>query len=153
MSYVSATDTFLVTDSFIFHLNSSLSTFLIGNKALATISIHFVVRCQSEQIRNSAELEIISWRRKPKVLNIRPKMVSVLLEKFAHLNLTFSIGGQVFPQGWDKTYCLRYVDDFHEIHFFVTSLEDTVKQCTALFLSKQVDVYWFSNPISFLSKI
>ncbi|CAL5331065.1 unnamed protein product [Camellia sinensis] len=55
-----------------------------------------------------------------KVLNIRPKMVSVLQEKFAHL--TFSIGGQisfnVFPQGWDKTYCLRYVDDFHEIHFF-----------------------------------
>ncbi|KAL7233929.1 hypothetical protein ACSBR1_017521 [Camellia fascicularis] len=29
-----------------------------------------------------------------------------------------SIGTQVFPQGWDKTYCLRYVDDFHEIHFF-----------------------------------
>ncbi|CAL5331020.1 unnamed protein product [Camellia sinensis] len=48
---------------------------------------------------------------------------------------------------YDKTYCLRYVDDFHEIHFFgdrtykVTSLEDTVKQCTALFLTKQVDVY------------
>lgn len=29
------------------------------------------------------------------VLNIRPKMVSVLREKFAHLNLTFSIGGQI----------------------------------------------------------
>ncbi|CAL5382453.1 unnamed protein product [Camellia sinensis] len=76
-------------------------------------------------------------------------MVSVLQEKFAHL--TFSIGGQisfnVFPQGWDKTYCLRYVDDFHEIHFFgdkiykITSLEDTVKQCTAVFQSKQVYVY------------
>ncbi|CAL5382494.1 unnamed protein product [Camellia sinensis] len=86
--------------------------------------------------------EFINFTR---VLNIRPKMVSVLREKFAHL--TFSIGGQisfdVFPQGWDKTFCLRYVGDFHEIHFFgdriykVTSLEDTVKQCTALFLSKQ----------------
>ncbi|CAL5401050.1 unnamed protein product [Camellia sinensis] len=97
--------------------------------------------------------------------NIRPKMVSVLREKFAHLNLTFSTGGQisfdVFPQGWDKTYCLRYLDDFSEIHFFgdktykggndfeiydsertmghtVTSPEDTVKQCTKLFLTKQV---------------
>lgn len=29
------------------------------------------------------------------VQNIRPKMVSVLREKFAHLNLTFSIGGQI----------------------------------------------------------
>lgn len=27
--------------------------------------------------------------------NIRPKMVAVLREKFAHLNLTFSIGGQI----------------------------------------------------------
>ncbi|KAB2595780.1 hypothetical protein D8674_031230 [Pyrus ussuriensis x Pyrus communis] len=49
-------------------------------------------------------------------------MVSVLREKFGHLNLTFSIGGQisfdVFPQGWDKTYCLRYLGDFQEIHFF-----------------------------------
>ncbi|KAF5946302.1 hypothetical protein HYC85_016530 [Camellia sinensis] len=25
---------------------------------------------------------------------------------------------KVFPQGWDKTYCLRYLDDFSEIHFF-----------------------------------
>ncbi|KAF5951294.1 hypothetical protein HYC85_009238 [Camellia sinensis] len=55
-------------------------------------------------------------------VHMRPKMVSLLREKFAHLNLTFSNGGQisfdVFPQGWDKTCCLRYVDDFHEIHFF-----------------------------------
>lgn len=29
------------------------------------------------------------------VHNVRPKMVAVLREKFAHLNLTFSIGGQI----------------------------------------------------------
>ncbi|KAL4597254.1 hypothetical protein ACB092_12G221700 [Castanea dentata] len=56
------------------------------------------------------------------VHNIRPKLVSMFCEKFAHLNLTFSIGGQiifyVFPQGWDKRYCLRYLDGFHEILFF-----------------------------------
>jgi phosphomannomutase len=45
-------------------------------------------------------------------------------EKFAHLNLTYSIGGQisfdVFPQGWDKTYCLNFIADgeYDEIHFF-----------------------------------
>jgi phosphomannomutase len=50
--------------------------------------------------------------------------VKVLQEKFQRLNLTFSIGGQIsfdiFPRGWDKTYCLRHVekDDFEEIHFF-----------------------------------
>ena len=84
--------------------------------------------------------------------------------QFAHLNLTFSIGGQisfdVFPQGWDKTYCLKFIGDseYEEIHFFgdktfeggndyeifthprvightTTSPDDTMAQCTALFLS------------------
>ena len=37
--------------------------------------------------------------------------------------MTYSIGGQIsfdaFPMGWDKTYCLRYVqDDYADIHFF-----------------------------------
>lgn len=49
--------------------------------------------------------------------------MSTLREKFAQLGLTYSIGGQisfdVFPQGWDKTYCLQYVEkEFDEIHFF-----------------------------------
>jgi hypothetical protein len=49
--------------------------------------------------------------------------VEVLKEKFADLGLTYSIGGQisfdVFPKGWDKTYCLQFVEkDFDEIHFF-----------------------------------
>ena len=49
--------------------------------------------------------------------------METLKQNFGHLGLTFSIGGQisfdVFPQGWDKTYCLQYVEnDFDEIHFF-----------------------------------
>lgn len=56
--------------------------------------------------------------------HIRADFVEILREKFKRLNLTFSIGGEisfdVFPHGWDKTYCLRHVekDDFEEIHFF-----------------------------------
>jgi len=38
------------------------------------------------------------------------------------LNLKYSIGGQisfdVFPQGWDKTYCLRFLDEFPNVYFF-----------------------------------
>ncbi|KAK1559660.1 hypothetical protein Q3G72_017003 [Acer saccharum] len=111
--------------------------------------------------RNCSQEERDEFEKYDKVHNIRPKMVSVLREKFAHFNLTFSIGGQisfdVFPQGWDKTYCLRYLDEFQEIHFFgdktykggndheiyesertvghtVTSPDDTMEQCKALFL-------------------
>ena len=55
--------------------------------------------------------------------NIRKNMVTVLSEELKDLNLTFSIGGQisidVFPKGWDKTYCLKFVEDkFDTIHFF-----------------------------------
>lgn len=55
---------------------------------------------------------------------IRAAFVKVLREKFADFGLTYSIGGQIsfdiFPHGWDKTYCLRHVEDekFDKIHFF-----------------------------------
>mmetsp|Transcript_32760 Transcript_32760/g.83493 ORF Transcript_32760/g.83493 Transcript_32760/m.83493 type:complete len:261 (+) Transcript_32760:94-876(+) len=55
---------------------------------------------------------------------VRETMVAKLKEEFADYQLTYSIGGQIsfdlFPQGWDKTYCLRYLPeaDFDEIHFF-----------------------------------
>ena len=50
--------------------------------------------------------------------------MQLLQQEFASYNLTYSIGGQisfdVFPIGWDKTYCLRHVEKeaFDEIHFF-----------------------------------
>ena len=49
--------------------------------------------------------------------------MNILKEKFADLNLKFSIGGQisfdVFPVGWDKSFCLKFVEhDFDEIHFW-----------------------------------
>lgn len=91
---------------------------------------------------------------------IRETMVAAMREQFSDLNLTYSIGGQisfdVFPQGWDKTYCLQFVTEFSEIHFFgdktfeggndfeiftddrtighaTTSPEETVRMCTELF--------------------
>ncbi|KAM8842748.1 phosphomannomutase 2 [Synchiropus picturatus] len=55
---------------------------------------------------------------------IREKFVSVLKEEFKGKGLSFSIGGQisfdVFPDGWDKRYCLGILekDNFSTIHFF-----------------------------------
>ena len=94
--------------------------------------------------------------------NIRINMVNALKENFSDLELTYSIGGQisfdVFPTGWDKTYCLRHLNDekFTNIHFFgdksykggndyeiytdertighaVTSPEDTMNQLKEIF--------------------
>lgn len=55
---------------------------------------------------------------------LRKKFVEDLRTEFSHLALTFSIGGQIsfdiFPTGWDKTYCLRHIEHegFKKIHFF-----------------------------------
>ena len=96
--------------------------------------------------------------------NVRKNMVEAMRKEFAYLGLTYSIGGQisfdVFPAGWDKTYCLQFLkeEDYDEIHFFgdktfeggndfeifthnrtightVTSPDDTREQCTKLFMS------------------
>lgn len=74
--------------------------------------------------RNATIAERYEFEAYDKVHGVRAAFVNVLKEKFADYNLTFSIGGQisfdVFPTGWDKTYCLRHVEDegFEEIHFF-----------------------------------
>ena len=114
--------------------------------------------------RNCSQEERDEFERFDKEAGVRATMVEVLREKFADYGLTYSIGGQisfdVFPQGWDKTYCLQFVEkDFDVIHFFgdktykggndheifesektightVTSPEDTRKQVTEHILDK-----------------
>jgi len=96
---------------------------------------------------------------------IRELICSKINEKWEN-NLKTSIGGQisidVFPHGWDKTYCLQFVENkFDKIYFFgdktaeggndfeifndertvgntVTSPEDTIEQLTLLFLHTAV---------------
>merc|ERR1712137_231458 len=74
--------------------------------------------------RNASIEERNEFEAYDKIHQVRSAFVKALQEKFAHLSLTYSIGGQisfdVFPTGWDKTYCLRYLPegDFDEIHFF-----------------------------------
>ncbi|KAI6044254.1 eukaryotic phosphomannomutase [Pisolithus marmoratus] len=114
--------------------------------------------------RNATVTERNEFEAYDKIHKIRTTFVDVLREKFADYGLTFSIGGQisfdVFPNGWDKTYCLRFVEQegFDEIHFFgdktykggndyeiftdlrtighcVESPADTMRICTELFLS------------------
>jgi len=72
--------------------------------------------------RNCTQEERLAFNKLDQEQNIRPKMVSALQKKFAYFNMTFSIGGQIsidiFPKGWDKTYCLRFLKDFETILFF-----------------------------------
>ena len=112
--------------------------------------------------RNCSKEERDAFEEYDKIHKIRQTFVETLRKEFEDLNLTFSIGGQisfdVFPTGWDKSFCLQYIEkDFDEIHFYgdktskggndheiyedprtvghaVTGPEDTIKQLTELFL-------------------
>ena len=74
--------------------------------------------------RNASTSERNEFEAYDKEHQIRAKFVEALKKEFPDLGLTYSIGGQisfdVFPTGWDKTYCLQHVekDGFKEIHFF-----------------------------------
>jgi phosphomannomutase len=81
--------------------------------------------------RNASGQERDEYERFDKERGVRAKMVEALKEQFGDLGLTYSIGGQisfdVFPTGWDKTYCLQLLEkekdrpdgvEFKNIHFF-----------------------------------
>jgi phosphomannomutase len=95
---------------------------------------------------------------------IRQAMCDACQHQFPDLPLQYAIGGQisfdVFPTGWTKVFCLRYLEnEFETIHFFgdmtmpggndadifndprvightVKDPEDTMKQCKELFFPK-----------------
>ncbi|XP_025716001.1 phosphomannomutase 2 [Callorhinus ursinus] len=112
--------------------------------------------------RSCSQEERVEFHELDKKENIRQKFVAELQKEFAGKGVTFSIGGQisidVFPDGWDKRYCLRHVenDGYKTIYFFgdktmpggndheifadsrtvgytVTAPEDTRRICEELF--------------------
>ncbi|OAA33771.1 phosphomannomutase [Moelleriella libera RCEF 2490] len=81
--------------------------------------------------RNASTQERRDFEQFDKGARVRETFVKALKEEFKDLDLTFSIGGQisfdVFPTGWDKTYCLRHLEaeaskpggiQYKNIHFF-----------------------------------
>ncbi|KAI1361458.1 eukaryotic phosphomannomutase [Xylaria arbuscula] len=81
--------------------------------------------------RNANLQERLAFEKYDLEHGIRPAFIEKLKERFAHIDLTYSIGGQlsfdVFPTGWDKTYCIRHLEneakkpngiEYKTIHFF-----------------------------------
>ena len=64
--------------------------------------------------------EFDSW---DKIYKIREQIIDQIKNELPELDLHFSIGGQIsidiFPRGWDKTYCLQFVSEkYNDIYFF-----------------------------------
>ncbi|KAK1085061.1 Phosphomannomutase 1 [Friedmanniomyces endolithicus] len=81
--------------------------------------------------RNASVEERNEYQRYDLENKVREKFIEALRKEFPDIGLTYSIGGQisfdVFPQGWNKTYCLQHIEneknvpggvDYTTIHFF-----------------------------------
>ena len=74
--------------------------------------------------RNCSYAERLEFFQYDRQHQVRQIYVEILQKQFGHLGLKFSIGGQisidVFPRGWDKTYCLQHVEseNYNKIYFF-----------------------------------
>ena len=73
--------------------------------------------------RNCSLEERLEFNEYNKTHKVIEKFKEEVEKKFAkEYNLKFSIGGQisfdVFPVGWDKTYCLQFLKDFDNVIFF-----------------------------------
>ncbi|VDK85822.1 unnamed protein product [Dibothriocephalus latus] len=148
-------------------------TVQLGEELLQKL-INFILRYLSEIILPIKRGTFVEFRKGMlNIHKIREKMVDVLKKEFANDGLEFSIGktrflppqfsftgGQIsidiFPTGWNKCFCLRFLTDYKTIHFFgdkampggndyeifsdprvighsVTCPEDTQKQLRELF--------------------
>ncbi|KAI0788787.1 eukaryotic phosphomannomutase [Abortiporus biennis] len=74
--------------------------------------------------RNATTQERNEFNAYDKEAGVRIAFVKALKEAFPDYGLNYAIGGQIsfdiFPTGWDKTFCLNHVEDeqWDEIHFF-----------------------------------
>jgi len=78
--------------------------------------------------RNCTQEEREEFWRFDQERKIRATMVNELKKQFPDFNLRYSIGGQisfdVFPEGWDKTYCLQFLNKFENVFFYGDKTEE-----------------------------
>jgi len=80
---------------------------------------------------------------------VRERIVQQLSLRLKHLKLKFSIGGQIsidcFPEGWDKTYCLQFIDGkYDEIKFYGDNIRPGGNDYE-IGIDKRVKAYSVSN--------
>jgi len=77
--------------------------------------------------RNCSYEERLEFAAYDKEHGVRRRFIAALEKEFPDYGIQFAAGGQIsvdcFPIGWDKTYCLRYLEDYRSIHFFGDATE------------------------------
>lgn len=92
-----------------------------------------------------------------KIHKVRENMIVYLKDKLKNLHLSFSIGGQisidVYPNGWDKTYCLKFIEnDFDKIYFYGDRTMEGGNDYE-IFSDSRTISYTVTGPVDTISKI
>lgn len=85
------------------------------------------------------------------ISNIKKKIsINQWYEQISVTNLKFSIGGQIsfdiFPEGWDKTYCLQFLQNKYDKIFFIGDKTDLGGNDYEIFNHPDVIGYKTKNP-------
>jgi len=95
-----------------------------------------------------------------KLKKIRETVINRIKELFLEDILTFSIGGQIsidiFPNGWDKTYCLKFVENLYDKIYFFGDMTQLGGNDYEIYNHNRVisnTVYSYKDTINFLENI
>ena len=76
---------------------------------------------------------------------IRKNIISLISKELSDLDLQYSIGGEIsidiFPKGWDKTYCLQFIEDKYEEIYFYGDKTDIGENDHEIFNDKRVNSF------------
>lgn len=91
---------------------------------------------------------------------IRKNIVEKLTTELNDMNLQFSIGGQVsidiFPKGWDKTYCLQFIESKYQKIYFFGDKTEPMGNDHEIYNDPRVEghtVFNYHNTIEILNKL
>ena len=90
---------------------------------------------------------------------IREQIIEKIKSKVPELNLNFSIGGQIsidiFPIGWDKTYCLQFLEGKYDTIYFFGDKTDPGGNDYEIYSDSRVNAFSvkkYTETISLLGK-
>ena len=122
------------------------------------INVCPIGRICTQKQRDEFSKQDEKFKYREKLVNSLKKHWENYLQKNKNItNLTFSIGGQisidVFPEGWDKTYCLQFVEDKYDRILFFGDKTDIGGNDYEIYTSEKTESYKVINPEDTIKKL
>lgn len=118
-------------------------------------------KCSQEEREKFSKDDDINKYRQQLIKSIKSEWNNYMVNSdICTTELSFSVGGQIsidiFPKGWDKTYCLKFVEEkYKKIYFFGDKTHEGGND-HEIFMDERTESFTVKNPndtINFLNNI